>query len=109
MCGTELSERLGVSLALLCHHWDVLLDAGLVKKQRVGQLRICTLDAERLREAVQPFQAKPRAEGAASSGASTKVAQQAAKCVPQAGATKARAHKRTSAAKRSPKRSRGAG
>lgn len=56
MCGTELSERLGVSLALLCHHWDVLLDAGLVKKQRVGQLRMCTLDEERLQEALRPFQ-----------------------------------------------------
>jgi DNA-binding transcriptional ArsR family regulator len=50
-CGTELSEQLGVSLALLCHHWDVLLDAGILKKERVGQLRICTLDKARLREA----------------------------------------------------------
>jgi ArsR family transcriptional regulator len=51
MCGTELAERLDVSLALLCHHWDVLIDAGLVRKRRVGQLRVCTLDTERLREA----------------------------------------------------------
>lgn len=50
-CGTELADRLGVSIALLCHHWDVLLDAGVVKKERVGQLRICTLDQARLREA----------------------------------------------------------
>jgi ArsR family transcriptional regulator len=50
LCGTELAERLGVSLALLCHHWEVLIDAGLVKKQRVGQLRVCTLDGARLRE-----------------------------------------------------------
>jgi DNA-binding transcriptional ArsR family regulator len=51
LCGTQLAEELGVSLALLCHHWDVLIDAGLVKKVRVGQLRVCTLDSERLREA----------------------------------------------------------
>jgi DNA-binding transcriptional ArsR family regulator len=51
MCGTELAERLDVSIALLCHHWDVLIDAGLVRKQRVGQLRVCTLDTEKLREA----------------------------------------------------------
>jgi DNA-binding transcriptional ArsR family regulator len=50
-CGTELSEKLGVSIALLCHHWDVLMDAGILKKERVGQLRICTLDQARLREA----------------------------------------------------------
>jgi ArsR family transcriptional regulator, arsenate/arsenite/antimonite-responsive transcriptional repressor len=55
MCGTELAERLDVSLALLCHHWDVLVDAGLVKKRRVGQLRMCTLDQARLQEATRPF------------------------------------------------------
>lgn len=49
-CGSELAARLGVSLALLCHHWEVLAEAGLVKKERRGQLRICTLDAARLRE-----------------------------------------------------------
>jgi DNA-binding transcriptional ArsR family regulator len=68
LCGTQLADELGVSLALLCHHWDVLIEAGLVKKQRVGQLRVCTLDADRLREATQtwspPLQAKakPRAK-----------------------------------------------
>jgi len=55
LCGTELAEHLGVSLALLCHHWDVLADAGLIRKQRMGQLRVCTLDAERLREATVPW------------------------------------------------------
>lgn len=50
-CGTDLAERLGISLALLSHHWEVLCDAGLIKKERVGQLRFCTLDADRLREA----------------------------------------------------------
>jgi DNA-binding transcriptional ArsR family regulator len=52
-CGTQLAEQLDVSIALLCHHWDILIDAGLVKKKRVGQLRVCTLDADRLREATQ--------------------------------------------------------
>jgi DNA-binding transcriptional ArsR family regulator len=50
-CGTQLAEELGVSLALLCHHWEVLADAGLVKKERVGQLRMCTVDATRLHAA----------------------------------------------------------
>lgn len=51
MCGTQLAEQLDVSLALLCHHWDVLVDAGLVRKERQGQLRVCSLDTEKLREA----------------------------------------------------------
>src|SRR3954466_15275508 len=51
-CGTTLAESLGISVALLCHHWEVLVDAGLLKKERQGQLRICSLDAERLREAM---------------------------------------------------------
>jgi len=51
-CGTSLAESLGVSVALLCHHWEVLVDAGILKKERQGQLRVCTLDAERLREAM---------------------------------------------------------
>lgn len=50
-CGTDLAESLGVSMALLCHHWDVLVDAGILRKERVGQKRICTLDTARIREA----------------------------------------------------------
>jgi DNA-binding transcriptional ArsR family regulator len=57
-CGTQLAEELGVSIALLCHHWEVLVDAGLVKKERVGQLRMCTLDAERLAEATGAWSGK---------------------------------------------------
>ena len=51
-CGTTIAESLGISVALLCHHWEVLVEAGLLKKERQGQLRVCTLDAERLREAM---------------------------------------------------------
>jgi DNA-binding transcriptional ArsR family regulator len=57
MCGTQLAERLDVSLALLCHHWDVLIDAGLVRKERQGQLRICSLDTDKLREATGKWDA----------------------------------------------------
>jgi ArsR family transcriptional regulator, arsenate/arsenite/antimonite-responsive transcriptional repressor len=51
-CGTLIAEALGISVALLCHHWEVLVDAGLLKKERQGQLRVCSLDASRLREAL---------------------------------------------------------
>jgi ArsR family transcriptional regulator, arsenate/arsenite/antimonite-responsive transcriptional repressor len=61
-CGTDLAERLGISLALLSHHWEVLCDAGLIKKERVGQLRFCTLDADRLREATAWDAPKPKAK-----------------------------------------------
>src|SRR6185369_3655181 len=47
-----LAEALGISVALLCHHWEVLVEAGILKKERQGQLRVCTLDAGRLREAL---------------------------------------------------------
>jgi DNA-binding transcriptional ArsR family regulator len=60
MSGTQLAERLDVSLALLCHHWDVLIDAGLVRKRRVGQLRVCTLDTERLREATSAWASRTK-------------------------------------------------
>jgi ArsR family transcriptional regulator len=49
--GTQLAEALGVSCALLCHHWDVLVEAGIIRKQRVGQLRMVTLDMDRINEA----------------------------------------------------------
>lgn len=51
-CGTDLAEALGISTALLCHHWDVLVDAGILHKQRVGQLRMCSVELDRIREAM---------------------------------------------------------
>jgi len=51
LCGTELAARLGISIALLSHHWEVLCEAGLLDKTRVGQLRFCSLDLNLLREA----------------------------------------------------------
>lgn len=58
MCGTELANHLGISLALLSHHWEVLIDAGLCRKDREGQLRYCSLNVERLREATDWCQDK---------------------------------------------------
>ena len=73
-CGTLIAESLGISVALLCHHWEVLVDAGLLRKERQGQLRICTLDTERLRDVMNmgaawddgqgPARSKPRAKNA---------------------------------------------
>lgn len=61
LCGTELAESLGISLALVCHHWEVLVDAGVLKKERVGQLRICTVDVDRVRQATGDWhEAEPK-------------------------------------------------
>src|ERR1700709_1704696 len=46
-CGTVLAETLGISVQLLSHHWEVLVQAGILHKERQGQLRVCSLDCER--------------------------------------------------------------
>jgi len=51
-CGTALAESLGISVALLSHHWEVLVQAGVLKKERQGQRRVCSLECDRLREAM---------------------------------------------------------
>ena len=57
MCGTELAEKLGVSVALVSHHWEILIDAGILTKHREGQLRFCSLDGARIREATDGWDA----------------------------------------------------
>lgn len=57
MCGTELAEKLGISVALVSHHWEILIDAGIVQKHRAGQHRFCSLDAARIREATEGWDA----------------------------------------------------
>jgi ArsR family transcriptional regulator len=46
--GTEIAGHVGVSLALLCHHSSVLVEAGLVHKRKEGQTSYWTLDREAL-------------------------------------------------------------
>lgn len=53
--GTEIAEHVGISLALLCHHTDALVDCGLLTKRKEGQTSIWRLDASRLAEAVGHF------------------------------------------------------
>lgn len=52
LCGTELAEMMEISVALVSHHWEILAEAGLVDKRRVGQARYCTMEISRLGEAV---------------------------------------------------------
>ncbi|HWD40055.1 MAG TPA: metalloregulator ArsR/SmtB family transcription factor [Fimbriimonas sp.] len=53
LCGTELAARAGISMALLSHHWKVLVDAGLVDRSRRGQRQYCTLNREVLEGAFE--------------------------------------------------------
>jgi DNA-binding transcriptional ArsR family regulator len=48
MCGTEIAENLGISLALLCHHWKTLEHAGLVVKKKEGQTASISLNRQLL-------------------------------------------------------------
>ena len=56
LSGTEIAERMGISVALLSHHWEILSDAGLLLKTRVGQSRYCTAKIACLGEALACFQ-----------------------------------------------------
>lgn len=43
-CGTDLSEALGISLSLVCHHAKVLSEAGLLTKTKLGTTAVYTLN-----------------------------------------------------------------
>ncbi|HZI13476.1 MAG TPA: metalloregulator ArsR/SmtB family transcription factor [Myxococcus sp.] len=53
LCGTQLADAMGVSIALLSHHWKVLEAAGLISKRKVGQHSYCVLNRELLAETVR--------------------------------------------------------
>lgn len=46
LCGTAMASRLGISIALLSHHWKILDDAGLVIRERRGQRQFCRVNRE---------------------------------------------------------------
>lgn len=52
LCGVELAERLGISIALLSHHWKILTDAGVICQEKSGQTKTCSLERDRLRQIV---------------------------------------------------------
>lgn len=43
-CGTDLSEALGISLSLVCHHAKVLAEAGVLSKTKTGTTAVYTLN-----------------------------------------------------------------
>lgn len=48
MSGSEIAENLGISLALLCHHWRTLEHAGLITKKKEGQTASISLNRQLL-------------------------------------------------------------
>ena len=46
--GSEVARQAGISLALLCHHADALVDSGIVRKRKEGQTSYWALDREAL-------------------------------------------------------------
>jgi ArsR family transcriptional regulator len=51
--GTEVAQHAGISLALLCHHADALVDSGIVRKRKEGQTSYWALDREALAAALR--------------------------------------------------------
>lgn len=48
LSGSEIADSLGISLALLCHHWRTLEHAGLVTKKKEGQTASISLNRQLL-------------------------------------------------------------
>jgi DNA-binding transcriptional ArsR family regulator len=48
-CGTDLSEALGISLSLVCHHAKVLAEAGLLTKAKTGTTAVYSLNEPNLK------------------------------------------------------------
>jgi len=48
MCGSEIAGNLGISLALLCHHWKTLEHAGVISKKKKGQTASISLNRQLL-------------------------------------------------------------
>ncbi len=46
--GSEIADHVGISLALLCHHTDALIEAGLVTKRKEGQTSIWRINVPSL-------------------------------------------------------------
>jgi len=49
-CGKDLSETLGISLSLVCHHTKVLIEAGLINKEKNGTTAVYIFNKNALKE-----------------------------------------------------------
>jgi len=55
-CGKDLSEALGISLSLVCHHARVLAEAGLLTKAKTGTTAVYRLEGDTLRASLESLE-----------------------------------------------------
>ena len=55
MSGSEIADKLGISLALFCHHSKTLSEAGLIKQRKEGQTKYNSLNRELLTGCLESF------------------------------------------------------
>ncbi|HBB33467.1 MAG TPA: transcriptional regulator [Cyanobacteria bacterium UBA8803] len=48
LSGSEIANRLGISLALFCHHSKILAEAGVLQIRKEGQTKYSSLNRELL-------------------------------------------------------------
>ncbi len=55
MSGSEIADKLGISLALFCHHSKTLTEAGLIKQRKEGTTKYNSLNRSWLRASLDSF------------------------------------------------------
>lgn len=60
LSGAELSEALGISPALVCHHLKTLVEVGIVERRREGQVKFGVLNRDLLHDAFHQVLDHPR-------------------------------------------------
>ena len=56
LCGSELSERLGLSAATISHHMNLLLQAGLISVEKAGNRLQYSLRPQGCEQTIQDLQ-----------------------------------------------------
>lgn len=44
LTGSAVSEKVGISTALVCYHWRILEEAGAITRRKAGQNAYCSLN-----------------------------------------------------------------
>lgn len=55
MSGSEIADKLGISLALFCHHSKTLTEAGLIKQRKEGTTKYNSLNRGLLSACLESF------------------------------------------------------
>jgi len=63
LSGTEIAQRLNISLALFCHHSKTLSEAGLIDIRKEGQTKYNSLNWELLNACLQSLMKESRESG----------------------------------------------